>query len=135
MKFEVEFDGFDEVSKLLNEYPGKAHKIITDVIHNEGAEEIKRDISHLLPSSGRHWKGKGASAKAVMPGKFSQKNEPASITISAKRKYKYLYFPDDGSNTRRHAGNQHFMLHGAENATSKVIKLCIGKLSDGFNES
>lgn len=129
----IDIDELDQVSDFIKQYPGKAQGIVTKVLYNEGAEEIKKDIALLLPSSGRHWKKKAAPAKAVMPGKFSQKNDPASITISAKGKYGYLYFPDDGSNSRRHAGNQHFMQRGAENASSKVIELCIGKLVDGFN--
>ena len=131
--FSIDFDELDQVSDIIKQYPGKAQGIVAKVLHNEGAEEIKKDIALLLPSSGRHWKRKAAPASVAMPGKFSQTNDPTFVTISTKGKYRYLYFPDDGSNTHRHAGNQQFMQRGAENASSKVIELCIGKLVDGFN--
>ena len=107
-----------------------AGRIIDSVLHREGAEAIKQDITRLLPSSGRSWKGKGAPASAAMPGKFSQDNGTLSVTVAARGKYHYLYFPDDGSNTKRHAGNQQFMMRGAENASERIIEMCIGKLVD-----
>lgn len=128
--FSIDFSELDQVSDLIKQYPGKAQGIVTNILHNEGAEEIKREIALLLPSSGRHWKRKAAPASVAMPGKFSQANNPTSVIISTKGRYRYLYFPDDGSNTKRHAGNQHFMMHGAENASSRIIDLCIGKLME-----
>jgi predicted small lipoprotein YifL len=68
-----------------------------------------------------------------MPGKFTQSNGPLSVTIAARGRYGYLYFPDDGTNTKRHAGNQQFMMRGAENATAQIVDLCIGKLTENFN--
>ena len=99
----------------------------------EGAEEIKHRIAVILPRSGRTWKGKGAPASAAMPGRFSQDDEQLAVTIAARGKYHYLYFPDDGSNTRRHRGGQEFMRRGAEASASHVIDLCVGKLLESFS--
>lgn len=118
----------DEFTKMMDQYGDAAKKVINDVLHEEGAEVIKKEISRLLPSSGRRWKGKGAAARAVMPGKFDQDEELLAVTIAARGKYHYLYFPDDGSNTKRHVGNQQFMHRGAEKASPKVIELCLGRL-------
>lgn len=131
--FELEYDELKGLTEKIEEYGVEAYKIINDVIHKEGADLIKNDITLLIPRSGRTWKGKGRSASQAMPGAFKQKNEEFAVTIAPRKKYHYLYFPDDGSDTKRHAGNQHFMLRGAENASSKVIDLCIGKLTEGFD--
>ena len=121
----------EELQQLIGEYGSAAERTIDDILHNEGATEIKKSISKLLPASGRNWAGKPRPARSAMPKAFSQDNEMLSVTVTARGKYRYLYFPDDGSNTRHHAGNLRFMKRGAENATSKVIDLCLGKLTGG----
>ncbi len=118
----------DEFIDLIGQYGDAAQRVINDVIHGEGAEEIKKEITRLLPASGRKWKGKGAPARTAMPGKFDQDEDLLSVTIAARDKYHYLYFPDDGSNTKRHAGNQQFMYRGADKAVPKVLELCLGRL-------
>ena len=58
-------------------------------------------------------------AKSSSPYKESFEN--LSILIKSKTAFNYLYFPDDGSNTKRHQGMQQFMLHGMEEVTDQVI--------------
>ena len=130
--FTLDASEFDRLQEAIEQYAGHAGTLIDEVLHGEGAELIKQRITPLLPASGRTWAKKGAAASAVMPGKFVQDNGTLSVTIAARGKYHYLYFPDDGSNTKRHAGNQQFMLRGAEDASSDVIDLCIGKLTESF---
>ena len=126
--FELDASELDQLQEVMNEYGTGAGQIIDGVLHGEGADLIKDNIARILPVSGRKWKGKGASASAAMPGKFVQDNGTLSVTIAARGKYHYLYFPDDGSNTKRHAGNQQFMRRGAEDASERIIEMCIGKL-------
>lgn len=45
-----------------------------------------------------------------------------------------LYFPDDGSNTVHHMGNQHFMQHGAENSLGAIADLCAANVINEFNK-
>lgn len=124
-----EWDVFDggTIESQLQMYKNAA-SVIDEVLKNEGATEIKKNITRLLPSSGRHWKGKGSSAIQVMPGKFEQRDSMLEVTIAAVGKYHYLYFPDDGTNTKKHAGEQHFMRRGAENTYNKIFYLCLRKL-------
>lgn len=131
----VEFDAssIDALTDKMKEYGAGSGQIIDKVLRSEGAEEIKKQIARLLPSSGRHWKEKAPAASSAMPGRFDQDNGELSVTIAARGKYHYLYFPDDGSNTRKHAGDKQFMLHGAEAAAPKVVEMCVGKLAEAFN--
>lgn len=55
-----------------------------------------------------------------------------SVTIKTVSTYNYLYFPDDGSNTKKLAGNQQFMASGAESASDRIMELCIGHLTEEF---
>lgn len=131
--FEFDAGSIDDLYEKMVSYGTGSGQIIDKVLRSEGAEEIKKQIARLLPSSGRHWKGKAPAASSAMPGKFDQDNGELSVTIAARGKYHYLYFPDDGSNTRKHAGNKQFMLHGAEAAAPKVVEMCVGKLAEAFN--
>lgn len=125
-----DLDRLQEAMDKSLSYPGP---IVDSVLRNEGADLIKRNIAMLLPSSGRRWEGKGRSAKAAMPASFKQDEGQLSVTIVARGKYHYLYFPDEGFNTVHHVGNQQFMRRGAEAASAKIIEMCVGHLLEGVN--
>ena len=130
--FTSDFKEIEELQKRMEEYGAGSGQLVDSVLHREGAQDIKEKIAPLIPRSGRKWKGKGSAAADAMPRSFRQENGSLSVTIAARGKYGYLYFPDDGSNTRRHAGNLQFMRRGAEAAADKVIERCIKKLIDNF---
>lgn len=129
--FELDFDEVESLQQKMDEYGTGAQRIINDVLHGEGGQKIKDQIHLLIPSSGRHWKGKRAPA-ASADSLQQVNNEMLAVTIKSKTAYNYLYFPDDGSNTRRHAGNQQFFQHGTEEAADSVVEMCLGKLTENF---
>lgn len=132
--FELDASEIDAFQKMMEDYGTDGEIAIDNVLHNEGAEEIKQQIHRILPISGRKWKGKHQAAKNAMPSHFEKDEDILAVTIAARNNYSYLYFPDDGSNTEHHAGNQQFMRRGAENATSKIIELCTGRLVEKFEQ-
>ena len=125
----VDAHDLDRLMQAVDEYGTKAGRAINDFIHNQAPEIIEERIAQLIPRSGRTWRGKGDPAADVKP--FSEKNEPLAVTITANKpkKYHYLYFPDDGTSTRRHAGGQHFMQRGAEEAAAEVVERCLESLN------
>lgn len=131
-KFELEAKELDKLIQTMEEFGEGSGRIIDEVLHGEGAKAIKEKIAPLIPRSGRSWSGKRGAAASAMPGAFKQDNGKLSVTVAARGAYGYLYFPDDGSNTRRHAGNQQFMKRGAEAAMPDVIEKCLGKLTEDF---
>lgn len=128
--FELDAQELDELQQKMEEYGEGAARQINDVLHGEGAKEINDQIMRILPASGRHWKGKKAPASTAQP--FTQEDGMLSVTIKTVSAYNYLYFPDDGSNTKKHAGNQQFMAYGAESASDRIMELCIGHLTEEF---
>lgn len=128
---DLEDHGVEELSKAIREYEGYAGEAINDVLWNEGAPLIQEGIQRLLPESGRTWRGKKPAAKRAAP--FTQENSTLAVTIKTKYAYHYLYFPDDGSTTRKHAGNQQFMYRGAEDKQEEIIDRCVKRLIDKFN--
>ena len=125
-RFELDVSQHERLQRAMQEYGNQAGRTVDDVLHNEGGKLIQDEIMRLLPESGRTWKGKRTAAKRAQP--FTQKNESLAVTIKTKSPYHYLYFPDDGSNTKRHRGEQQFMYRGAENQTNRIMDLCINRL-------
>lgn len=126
--FSVETELFDRFAESVKEYPGNAEKAINEVLWMQGGGLIGESIKLILPRSGRTWRGKKKAAADAAP--FTQTNENLSVTVRTKNAYHYLYFPDDGSNTRKHAGNMQFMYRGAENEQENIINLCIAKVTN-----
>ena len=124
--FDLDVSQHERLQRAMQEYGNQAGRTVDDVLHNEGGKLIEEEIMRLLPESGRTWKGKRTAAKRAQP--FTQKNESLAVTIKTKSPYHYLYFPDDGSNTKRHRGEQQFMYRGAENQTNRIMDLCINRL-------
>lgn len=126
-KLSLDNKGFNELTEAMQNYSDYAGEVVNEVLWDEGGALIAESIQRLLPESGRHWRGKKQAAKQAAP--FTQTNEPLAVTVRSKSAYNYLYFPDDGSTTRKHAGNQQFMLRGAEEKQDEIINLCIVRLT------
>lgn len=127
IKFELEENLSTGLVEKLSKLPNEGEQIVNEVFHGEGAELIKEGIIDILPVSGRKWEGKKRAAKSAKP--FKSLNTNLAVTVYTISSYGYLYFPDDGSNTKRHEGNQHFMIKGAENQSGKIIDICLDKLT------
>ena len=120
---------FSEAEKLLEAmkaYQGDVETTINDVLHNQGGELIQGSIQRFIPVSNKTWKGKAPAAKKSKS--LQNINENLAVTVTTTKKYQYLYFPDDGTNTRRHIGNQRFFEKGGEAVKDEIIERCISKL-------
>lgn len=135
-KLGIKTEDFERLIKAYKNIPDVADKSINEVLQNEASPIIVKSIQGLIPESNRNWAGKlpaAANSKSVAERKKDRKN--LSITIGSTSKYHYLYFPDDGTNTRRHIGNQQFFLRGAEAKQSEIIDLCINRLVGDLEKS
>lgn len=130
--FRMNQEEFHRVQQAIKAFQGDAERVINDVLHNEGGPLILDEIKNLMPVSKRQWNGKKVSAKSGKSLMITGDN--LSVTVKTTKNYQYLYFPDDGTNTRKHVGNQQFFLHGAENKTEEIINRCIDGLVDTFEE-
>lgn len=128
--FKLDAKQFDLLQRAIQLYSGDAERTVNDVLHNEGGKLINDEIMRLLPESGRTWNGKRTAAKQSKP--FTQKNEHLAVIVRTVSAYHYLYFPDDGTNTKNHIGYKgkprEFMYKGAENQTGAIIDRCINRL-------
>lgn len=109
-----------------------AEEIINEYLWEQGKDLIKESIQKILPESGRSWKKKKAAAVSTDPFREEQGN--LSVTVKTKSTYNYLYFPDDGSNTIHHYGNQQFMYNGAESVSEVIGNNIVEKLVERLEE-
>lgn len=133
--FYLDAKEFDKVAQTIEKYSDRsvAEQIINDYLANEGGKKIKEYIRAILPVSGRTWNGKKAAASQTDP--FRIQGENLAVKVYAKGNYHYLYFPDDGSNTRRHRGDQQFMFRGGEKAGDEIVNGVIDKLVKRLEET
>lgn len=132
-RFDLDATEFGRLEQALKSFEGNAEAIINEVLHTEGSQLIQEEIKRLMPVSGRQWKGNRPPAKTAKS--LTDEKGNLSVTVKTTKNYNYLYFPDDGTNTRNHAGNKQFFLHGGENKQSEIIDLCIERLVKGFEQS
>ena len=131
--FRLNSQDLERLEEAMKSFQGNTEKTINDVLHAEGGQLIHDEIKRLMPMSGKRWKGKKAPAKTsnsllIVGGNLS-------VTVTTKKAYQYLYFPDDGSNTRRHAGNQQFFSNSGENQKEEILNRCINRLVSSFDDA
>ena len=133
MGFGVNIADAVRLQSAIKAYEGDAEKAINDVLHNRAGELIQDEIKLLMPQSRREWKGKRKPAKDAKSLRILKGN--LSVGVANTKAYHYLYFPDDGTNTQRHVGNQQFFLKGAENKKEEILDLCVGRLVNSFENA
>ena len=129
-RFEMDAKEVERLYNTVKNFPGNAEKSINDVFHNDAPPLVSEEIKRLMPVSGKSWKGKAPAAKSAKS--LTDETANLSFTVKTTGKYHYLYFPDDGSNTRRHVGNQQFFQHGGENKQSEIVDRCINRIVEDF---
>lgn len=128
-------DSLDELMKHIKEYGDNADRAVSAYLAEKGGRDIMEKISVILPvSNNRLSPGAKSSAYRSLDRVFRQAVDGLSVTVRTQNKFHYLYFPDDGSTTRHHYGNQQFMLHGAEAAAEDIIAGAIERLTSKFEE-
>lgn len=127
-------DNFDELQKAIEQYRDVAEKSIGEVLQGEGAEEIIAGIKVRIHPSRRKWKKKKKASSIAKSLKVDKKKSTElSVVINTTADYGYLYYPDDGTNTKHHVGNQQFMLKGAEDKSQTVLQMCIDNIFENAN--
>ena len=134
--YALDFSDIWELQANMEAYGAGCGRLVNDVLHGEGAEAIKRAIPGYIHPSGRRWSGKTPSiaGNPSAGSRLAQDNGTLSVTIAARGRLGYLYFPDDGSNTKNHAGGQQFMRQGAESQQENILNRCVTVLVDSFEK-
>lgn len=115
--YEIDDKEIERLYEQIKKYPSDAEKKITNYLHASGYQRMSQAIQNAIPVSKRK-KKHAKDAKALMD---RNRTTNLSVTIGTRNKYHYLYFPDDGSTTVHHAGNQKFFQKGVEEEETSVI--------------
>ena len=129
----IDVAGIEKLQNAMKDFEGNTEKTINEVLHNEASPLMQDAIRRLIPVSGRSWKGKKPAAKNSKS--LTDEKGNLSITVKTTKNYQYLYFPDDGTNTRRHVGNQQFFLKGGESQLTEIIDRCVNRLVNSFEDT
>lgn len=121
-----------KVMAAAEAYVGDSEEAINRVLHEEAGPLIYIRINPLIHPSGRTFKGHRASATASHWQEY-RTGENLAVTVAAEGAYRYLYFPDDGSSSRRHAGNQQFFKRGGEAAVDEIAERCMAALRENWS--
>lgn len=134
-QFTMDLKQMDDFAEAIGGFANgyEAEQIINGYLQGEGGDAIGEEIRGILPASGRKWKGKAPAARGVMPFKKESK-ENLSVTVKTTKRYHYLYFPDDGSNTIHHQGNQQFMFEGASRKAEEIGDTILERLIKRLEE-
>lgn len=132
-RFEMDSKEVDRLFGAIQKFPGNAEEAINEVFHNDAPPLLEAEIRRLMPVSGKSWNGKKPAAKTAKSLTYEKAN--LSFTVKTTGAYQYLYFPDDGANTRRHAGNQQFFHRGGEAKQSEIVDRCITRIVTVFEQS
>lgn len=124
--FKLDASEIDRLQNAIKNFPGDAEKEINAVLHGEGSVLIQDAVRRLMPVSGVTWRGKGKPAKTG--NSLTVETGNLYVIVKSSKKYQYLYFPNDGTSTQKHAGEQHFFWRGAESQQAEIIDRCIAKL-------
>lgn len=127
-----------QVTKYTKRYGLIARGIIKDVFQEEAATLIEDHIYRLMPESKvKPWKGKKPHANASKSLRHSGDEDfgEIAIVVRSTKAYQYLYFPDDGTSTQNHAGNQQFFYRGAMAASPEIADRCVQRLVAAFEQS
>lgn len=130
--FEMDAKEAERLYNTVKNFPGNAEKSINDVFHNEAPELVEESIKWLMPMSGKTWTGKAPPARTSKS--LAKDTANLSFTVRSNGKYNYLYFPDDGTNTRRHVGNQQFFKRGGEMRQTEIVDRCINRIVKDFGQ-
>ena len=126
----MDVEAFERLQNAMENFEGDVENVINNVLHNEASPILQESIRRLMPVSGKRWRGKKGPAKSS--NSLTDEKENLSVTVKSSKAYQYLYFPDDGTNTRRHVGNQQFFKKGAELKQDEIIDRCVNRLVNSF---
>ncbi len=129
-RFEMDTKEVERLHQAIRNFPGNAEDAINDVFHNEAPGMVSESIMLLMPMSGRKWNGKAPAARTAKS--LTDETANLSFTVKTTGKYHYLYFPDDGENTRRHVGDQQFFQRGGEMREAEIVDRCITRITKNF---
>lgn len=119
VNFQIKQDDIIRLQEAMVRFGNESESTINDYLMGIGANMGIRSIISQLPTSGRTWKGKGKSAKSGNP--FQSDFVNLGFSIRSKKKYNYLYFPDQAAGTSSGNSPLEFMDRGLDKVYNNIV--------------
>lgn len=119
--YQLSDENIERLQTTIKQYQQEAEVKINQYLHGKGYDMFEKAIHNAIPESGRRWNGKKTAARKANSLQDENVSDNLSVTIKARKNYRYLYFPDDGSNTLHHCGNQRFFEKGVESNEEQAV--------------
>lgn len=126
---------YDDVMRLensLQKLSKGAETIVNEVLHGEGVEILTDDVVKLINI------GKRGAPHAKTSNPFKADKFNLGFTITTKKAFGHLVFPDEGRGVRNHM-EQNFSGKGLLSATPKIVtkleEIIKRKIEEGLNNA
>lgn len=128
-EFKVKEEDIDELNYKLSRL-ANAEEVANKAL-KKGASIMYKYILDLTPAyvGDRKHKAHAKHARNSQPYKTTYQN--LGFSLSTKKAYNYLYFPDQGEGTSKHNDPQEFFATGADDAYKDIIEA----LRNAFDEA
>lgn len=128
MRVELNAEDLERLRERISELGDTAEDTVNEVLHNEGADTVKRDLTTYLPVSQKN----KVHAKTSNPWRTTNINLGLDITTAGK--FGYLIFPDEGRGIRNPV-KQDFTGKGLKTAQPKLVEDLQSKIIEKLEEA
>lgn len=127
VSFRLHDEDVNKLIQAIQSYKDNAEEAIGDYLENKLPGIVKPSIENLIPVSDR----KKAHAKYSDP--LTEKMDgKLSVTINTKKKWHYLYFPNEGEGTSKGQEPHYFMEDGLDNQYDNIVNGLLDSLINEF---
>lgn len=130
----VEFDDLHSLNNLIKQLPGRAEKVVNEVLHTDGVEIVTKEMTNLIPVS-REQKthAKNVRWSAVELGNLNFVVKSKGGAANRKGSFGYLVFPDEGRGPSNPL-EQDFSGRSLQRSTPKILEKLHGALNNLLGE-
>lgn len=128
MKMELDASEMEQFRERISQLGDDAERTVNEVLHGDGAELVKKDLTVYLPVS------KKSKAHAKTSNPWTTKPLNLGLDITTKSKFGYLIFPDEGRG-KRNPVEQDFTGKGLKSSQTKLVENLQNKITEKLKEA
>ncbi|GGD05412.1 hypothetical protein [Pontibacillus salipaludis] len=115
-RFEVDYSEVERLQRKFSQLPGDVERVLNDVLHSYGVENVKDNIKIIMPVSKKE-KKHAKNYKSLRHEEFN-----LGFIIHPKPKYNYLVFPDKALGTSVDKDPDEFMQTGLDASIEHIFE-------------
>lgn len=125
VEFSLNDDDLKTLQSSIQDFQGNSEDAINQCLENEVKPMLINSIINFIPVSEKN--KNHAKYSDPLQGNL---NGNLSLLIHTKKKYNYLYFPQEGEGTSKSHGPNDFMGKGIEQQYDNVVNIMLEKIQN-----